>query len=78
MSVNESLESGSVVNVHRHDGSSTGGYEYRGLLTGAAIDQPEPVLLLVSVDDADEQIEVRVSEIAWIDTLAVPFTPFRI
>jgi hypothetical protein len=67
------LETGSIINVHRHDGSSTGGAEYLGLRAFVSAAQRVPELAIAPAPSFDEIVSVPVSELAWIDTLATPF-----
>lgn len=69
----EALRTGSIVNVHLHDGSATGGYEYVGLNAFARADKREPELILRPVDDGQEPLFISVGSVAWVDVLAVPF-----
>ena len=69
----EVLKEGSIINVHRHDGSSTGGYQYGGINVFAGADKREPELSLEPIDEGQTAYNIPISEVAWIDTLATPF-----
>jgi hypothetical protein len=68
----ETLQPGSYINIHRCDGSSTGGHEYLGLAVFAPRNRQRPMMLVR--DDHGQQQQIAIDDIDWIDCLATPFS----
>ena len=67
------LVPGSIINVHLTNGSATGGIDYAGVDVFTGAEQRTPELVGTGVASG-EQVRVKLDEIAFVDTLAVPFT----
>jgi hypothetical protein len=65
----KTLPIGSIVNIHKIDGVSTGGQEFVGMCAFTASDQRMPELVLRSCDKENHEESIRLDQVLWIDTL---------
>lgn len=68
----DTIPEGAVVNIHRKDGSSTGGREYVGVHAPIPYDGSDgPAIILRSMDE--ELDPIPLADVDWVDVLATPF-----